>query len=174
MVFSTTNLFKDIQCPYGEECALTNCIFNHDPRPKPVQPSETSTVQSIRTRNLESKDPAAKRRKITYNTLSEKPPSKADQIKADLAAAKAASAAPTEKKYSPNDAGLAVNGSQSQPGSLTRPISPPPSYGKAALKQTTNTQPDNSKLDKNQTRTLNPPSKLEHDHPEQLNPQTHS
>lgn len=170
MVFSTTNLFKGIPCPYGEECTLTNCIFSHDLRPKPTQIPETTTVQAAKGRNRDSEKPATKRRKVTYETLSQKPPSKAEQIKANLAASRTASAVTSGKKYSPNDTGPAENSTQSQPDSLRKPITPP-SRGLAGSTQTNSTQPsDDSKLDKSQATSSTTLTKVRHDPVEQLNP----
>lgn len=170
MVFSTTNLFKGISCPYGEQCSLTNCIFSHDLRPKEVETSETSIAQPIRTRNSQSEEPATKRRKVTYDKHSDKPPSKAEQIRAELQVARRASTVTTQQKHSPTENNLTENGNHSQPRSLTRPISPPPTNGKAAPQQTNITRPDNSKHDNKNDSFVKAPTKLGSEPSEKLNP----
>ncbi|KAK3722405.1 RNA exonuclease 3 [Vermiconidia calcicola] len=132
MVFTTTNLFKDIACPYGEQCSLTNCIFGHDLRPQNVEAQETFAGQTFHPAESDISDTRrptpAKRRKVTYESEADKPSSRADRIRSDLAAARSASSKSTENSQ------YTTNGSQYSPDppavkslpSLTKPVSPPP------------------------------------------------
>ncbi|KAM0719580.1 hypothetical protein Q7P37_003710 [Cladosporium fusiforme] len=152
MVFSTTNLFKGIPCPEGEGCKLTNCIYGHQPRQqtsetaisaasqaslsKPHAPSNGAHVHS-NTSSEQHSEPALKRRKITYDSLADKPPTKAEKIRADLEATR--SNASASHKTSPQ--ALKPTASQPNaarsPASLTKPVTPPPGSGQnPASKQT--------------------------------------
>ncbi|KAF2484080.1 hypothetical protein BDY17DRAFT_238357, partial [Neohortaea acidophila] len=112
MVFTPTNLFKGIACPYGGECSLTNCIFSHDLRPQNIQTQQTSFAKP---QDARASEPPSKRRKVTYDSASSKPPSKADDIRSQLAAARTGTASET-------DTGETVS---AKPKTLTRPVSPP-------------------------------------------------
>lgn len=155
MVFTTTNLFKGIQCPEGFRCKLTNCIYGHQPQPQAAEtpvsavpitaaPTATSPSNGVHVSAQPSTDqqsePAAKRRRVTYESLADKPLSRAEKIKADLEASRSAKGAgvspPTHSKPV---ASAASNGHT--PASLARPVSPPTAGGvRPAMKQT-NTMP---------------------------------
>ncbi|KAK3110629.1 RNA exonuclease 3, partial [Teratosphaeriaceae sp. CCFEE 6253] len=120
MVFSTTNLFKGIQCPSGEACALTNCMFAHDLRPQTTKISHESASQSDSVHPApknDSSEPPTKRRRVTYDKAEDAPPSKADLIRSELAQTKAAA------KTAPSPSG--THKPQAPPPSLNRPVSPP-------------------------------------------------
>lgn len=145
MVWSTTTLFKGIPCPEGENCKLTNCIYGHDPK---AQAAENGTIPgSLHTRNTprdrslhdEPAEPALKRRKVTYNSLNDKPPSRAEKIKAELAALKTGK--PSSAKAAPQPSRSESNGASTSrqdaapPASLSKPVSPPPSNGVKSASQ---------------------------------------
>ncbi|TKA71991.1 hypothetical protein B0A55_07662 [Friedmanniomyces simplex] len=119
MVFTTTNLFKGIQCTQGESCALTNCIFAHVQWPQPT-PHQSESQQQQNTTTAAPKDtsvePPLKRRRVTYDKAEDKPPSKADLIRSDLASIK------TAPKAAPSPSG---DQKPKSPQSLKRPVSPP-------------------------------------------------
>lgn len=141
MVFSTTNLFKGIQCPEGARCRLTNCIYGHQPQPQPqaaetaasavsiaappnVTPSSNEAHASAQPSSEQETEPATKRRRVTYESLAEKPPSRAEKIKADLEAsrsAKRADVSPSNVKPITS----ATNNLNAFPTTLARPVSPP-------------------------------------------------
>jgi RNA exonuclease 1 len=153
MVFSTTNLFKGIPCPEGVRCKLTNCIYGHEPQSQAAEtpgpaarvtaPKATPSSNGIHMPSQSSADqqnePAAKRRRVTYETLADKPLSRAEQIKADLEAtrsAKGADVSPPSQSHLKPVASTSSNGST--PASLARPVSPPAAGGvRPTLKQTT-------------------------------------
>jgi hypothetical protein len=43
MVFTTTNLFKGIACPEGDNCKLTNCIYTHPAAPVTTAPKAATS-----------------------------------------------------------------------------------------------------------------------------------
>lgn len=117
-MFSPTNLFKGIICPQDEQCKLVNCIFEHAAHSSRSEPSSL-TSQSVKTASqATSEQPGveerpAKRRKISYDKLEDKPLSRAEQIKAQLAA---------------DRDGQAQTRATAQPkpmASLQRPVTPP-------------------------------------------------
>ncbi|CAK4033491.1 RNA exonuclease 3 [Lecanosticta acicola] len=121
MVFTPTTLFKNIPCPEGEACVLTNCIYAHDTKPEEkatvTQAISTGTAKSRQSTD-EAGEPASKRRKVTYGSLADKPPSRADLIRNQLA----------ETRAKPDNA----NSGAKTPSSLVKPVSPPPTTtGKA-------------------------------------------
>ena len=130
MVFTTTNLFKGISCPYAEQCRLTSCIFSHDLPPSP-SPDDISRIdpavatQAPSQEPEESHEPATKRRKVTYDSLADKPLSKAEKIRNELAASRSSngSASPPSRAPAPST-------TLRQPPSLTKPVSPPTTNGK--------------------------------------------
>ncbi|KAK5006995.1 hypothetical protein LTR28_005807, partial [Elasticomyces elasticus] len=69
-MFSTTNLFKEVACPEGEQCKLVNCIFSHKLRPQRVGSSASlaSVAAQSSTLNLENDDESdghhSKRRRL--------------------------------------------------------------------------------------------------------------
>lgn len=135
MVFSTTNLFKGIACPEGDGCTLTNCMFGHDLGDQQTETSQTHpNAASQKTGDAKNiQEPPTKRRKVIYDNLESKPPSAADRIRSNLAAARNGST-----EHEENDAskpkGMATFTQASTRDalpSLTRPVSPPPSNGKA-------------------------------------------
>lgn len=151
MVFTTTNLFKGIPCPEGQRCALTNCIYGHQaptqtpeasvPAP-PIASTPKVTAQSNEdlTPPLPPADqrsePALKRRRVTYETLAEKPLSRAEKIKADLEATRSVhgdyASKPSHLKPAVSEASKGI-----PPASLARPVSPPAASGvRPTLKQT--------------------------------------
>ena len=137
MVFTTTNLFKGIPCPYAPQCTLTNCIFSHELRPRETESHRAESNDTPQLNGLVSSkslgEPAAKRRKVTYDSLEDKPPSKADKIRAELAAAKNVSSNAFAEKSAPVKASLdaSLYSGQTLP-SLARPVTPPPTSGKSA------------------------------------------
>lgn len=154
MVFSTTNLFKGIQCPEGARCRLTNCIYGHQPQPQPqaagtpasaisitaptkVTPSSNEAHASKQPSAEQENEPATKRRRVTYESLADKPASRAEKIKADLEASRSAKRA----DVSPSDVKpikSATTNVKTTPATLARPVSPPAAGGglKSASKQT--------------------------------------
>ncbi|KAI6801332.1 hypothetical protein KC332_g13527 [Hortaea werneckii] len=135
MVFSTTTLFKGIPCPEGEKCRLTNCIFAHDLRKRdeaqPDAPTQAREEQTQKTAAAldEQDEPPSKRRRVVYDKPEEKPPSRADQIRDQLA---------ETKSYKPSvasqDAEKSSNGAKVSPASLTRTVSPPAKTNETAGK----------------------------------------
>ncbi|KAK4942202.1 RNA exonuclease 3, partial [Elasticomyces elasticus] len=51
-MFPTTNLFKEVACPEGEQCKLVNCIFSHKLRPQRVGSPATLTSVAARPSTL--------------------------------------------------------------------------------------------------------------------------
>jgi hypothetical protein len=162
MVFSTTNLFKGIQCPEGAYCRLTNCIYGHQPQPQP-QPAETpaSAVAitappkatpsyngahaSTQLSAVQENEPATKRRRVTYETLADKPLSRAEKIKADLEASRSAKrvhVSPPQTK----PAASATNNVNTTPASLARPVSPPVAGGVKSTSKRTNAMPTSANV----------------------------
>jgi hypothetical protein len=130
MVFTTTNRFKTIPCPEGSNCFLTHCIFSHELQPQQARPTPASVassqpVKGPPTSQPETSEPATKRRKITYGSLAEKPLSRADQIRSQLAAVRSdKSNLTTQPKQ--NEPLLAKDVAQKPvPATSSRPISPP-------------------------------------------------
>lgn len=131
MVFSTTNLFKGIACPKREECDMTNCIYAHNEQSKVTssQPAFSTApthkaIERLTKSATNIREPAAKRRKITYDSLQDKPPSKADLIRNQLAAAKSRSSETLPREDARDSK---TNAAQARPlSSLARPVSPPP------------------------------------------------
>jgi hypothetical protein len=131
MVFATTNLFKTIPCPEGSKCLLTHCIFSHDLQPQQAQPAPASVTAPQPVKETTSRpqpdtsEPATKRRKITYGSLAEKPLSRADQIRSQLAAVRSDKSHGTIQSKQ-NDASLARSVAQKPvPATSNRAISPP-------------------------------------------------
>lgn len=126
MVFSTTSLFKGIPCPEGEKCRLTNCIFAHDLRKKDeVQPdapahAREEPTQKTAAASKEQDEPPSKRRRVIYDKPEEKPPSRADQIRDQLAEIKS-----HKPSVAPQNVEKTSNGAKASPASLTRTVSPP-------------------------------------------------
>lgn len=112
MVFTTTNLFKSIACPEGEQCRLTSCIFSHDLRPKGGDSQPPKQTQDS------PEEPASKRRRIDSIQKYERGFSKSDQIHEQLA---------VDRQGKPS---LQL---PKPPPSLEKAVTPPPrSNGKAA------------------------------------------
>lgn len=129
MVFTPTNLFKGIFCPYATQCSLTNCIFSHDQSPKDSEnpnPASSSAAQTADVAALESPgEPALKRRKITYARLEDKPPSRAEKIRSELA---------TSRRETAKSSSTGLHSEQSL-SSLTRSVTPPPTNGTSRSSQ---------------------------------------
>ncbi|KAI5369304.1 Putative ribonuclease H-like superfamily, exonuclease, RNase T/DNA polymerase III [Septoria linicola] len=130
MVFSTTNLFKSIVCPKLRElgeCKLTNCIYGHSTNSGQVSPTSATPPITNGTKPAEqATEPPLKRRKVTYNSLEEKTPSRADLIRSQLAAQKRkppAASPPNGARVSQSE-GVGV--SLAQPQTLHKPVTPPP------------------------------------------------
>ncbi|KAF7187264.1 RNA exonuclease 3 [Pseudocercospora fuligena] len=138
MVFSTTTLFKNIACPAGEKCNLTSCIYSHEKKPS----AETSVAQTTSISNVSKSattpqqpppeddfpEPASKRRKVTYDTLADKPPSRADIIRNRLANVKKS---PLSQSHTAPSQSSSPNLKSQPPVSLSKPVTPPPTNGKA-------------------------------------------
>lgn len=140
MVFTTTTLFKGVPCPEGGKCVLTNCIFAHECKHKPARDAQQSTKAEGRAKSVESAGndpiaPAAKRRKITYESLADKPPSRADLIRNQLAATRSTSPEPLKSDRSSKS--LSSKHNSQPPPSLSKPVSPPPTNGKSPLPAST-------------------------------------
>ncbi|KAI7114884.1 hypothetical protein KC352_g34512, partial [Hortaea werneckii] len=126
MVFSTTTLFKGIPCPEGEKCRLTNCIFAHDLRKKDeVQPDAPALAREEQTQKIaaaskEQDEPPSKRRRVVHDKPEEKPPSRADQIRDQLAEIKS-----HKPPVASQDVDKNSTGAKASPASLTRTVSPP-------------------------------------------------
>jgi hypothetical protein len=132
MVFTTTNLFKGIACPEGDNCKLTNCIYTH-----PVASVTTAPKAVTLSNEAHASEPASKRRRVTYESLADKPLSRAEKIKADLEAIKSTKNAPHGISQPPPKPTSSETGRGHLPASLSKPVSPPPVGGlKPALKQT--------------------------------------
>nr|OQO21208.1 hypothetical protein B0A51_13874 [Rachicladosporium sp. CCFEE 5018] len=141
MVFTPTNLFKGIVCPQSDKCTLTSCIFGHPPQ-QPEQTNEAASnvsgVTSTRETNGSAQSTssstgtngiAAKRSRPTYQTIAEKPPSRAEKIKADLEAARLRKAADAGSKLVQTPTTVTArqeNAEDKPPSSLLREVSPPP------------------------------------------------
>ncbi|KAK3645593.1 RNA exonuclease 3 [Elasticomyces elasticus] len=149
MVFTTTNLFKGIQCPQGECCTLTNCIFAHDLRPQftPQVAKSPERQHASITPKDDTTEPPSKRRRVMYNNLSDKPLSKADLIRLDLAQSKTAAPA----KVTPSSSGD-HKPKPLVPSTLAAPVSPPPANSKATSSAANKTSIDNN--NKTSTSTL--------------------
>lgn len=135
MVFNTTNLFKGIPCPYAPQCTLTNCIFSHELRPRVSESALAESNAVLLGTALDTSEspegPAAKRQKVTYDSPEDKPLSKADKIRAELAALKSATSNTSKNSVPVKASGnVSVSSGQSLP-SLTRPVTPPPTIGKS-------------------------------------------
>jgi RNA exonuclease 1 len=143
MVFTTTNLFKGIACPEGNNCKLTNCIYTH-----PVALVTTAPRAATSSNEAHATEPASKRRRVTYESLADKPPSRAEKIKADLEAIKSGKGVPHGMPPSalPKTTS-SETGRGHLPTSLSKPVSPPFAGGlKPTPKQTnTMTAPTNVK-----------------------------
>ncbi|KAM0709682.1 hypothetical protein Q7P35_003722 [Cladosporium inversicolor] len=157
MVFTTTNLFKSIQCPEGERCKLTSCIYGHKPQPQPQAAETPASGVSIMTPSKmvpslngahdpaqpsaeEEIEPATKRRRVTYESLAEKPPSRAEKIKADLEASRSTKRADVSPSHiKPVASG--TNNVKTTPASLARPVSPPVAGGVKPPSKQTNAMP---------------------------------
>ena len=178
MVFTPTNLFKGIPCPEGEKCALTSCVFGHELRPKQPQLSDASTIsigEPITTSQDEGHargEPAAKRRKITYENLSSKPPSRAHKIRSELEAARKSAGATTTVKG--DDRSLSNSLHEPSLPSLSRAVSPPPTNSSKATSPEVNNNklPDNSNFDNSKlvNNVSQPPMKKSSQPSENLNP----
>ncbi|KAK6394160.1 hypothetical protein LTR65_002006 [Meristemomyces frigidus] len=142
MVFSTTNLFKGIPCPEGERCGLTSCIFAHDLRPQDqpsAPPSSLPKAENIRPSEGQDSEPAAKRRRIAHDNAEDKPASRADIIRSQLATQRSK---PGNLNALPSSS--TTEATNPTPPSLTRAVSPPAkTNGKATSYQVTgaNTRP---------------------------------
>ncbi|KAM3418710.1 hypothetical protein BST61_g4687 [Cercospora zeina] len=134
MVFPTTNLFKNVVCPKlreGAECNLRNCIYGHSANANPPTAkspiAETAATQSTQAADQEQgAEPPLKRRRVTYNSLEEKPPSRADVIRSQLAAQKAKPPAPPSQSGAHVSQAAGPAQSPAPPQSLSKPVSPPP------------------------------------------------
>ncbi|SMR42066.1 unnamed protein product [Zymoseptoria tritici ST99CH_1E4] len=137
MVWTTTNLFKGIDCPAGIKCTLTSCIYTHHTPAEPASNQHASPANLAKPSNTshDAAEPATKRRKITYETLAEKPPSRADLIRNQLAAVKSA-VKPADKQ--------GVQSAVTPPVTLTKPISPPQANAKPTKLAATPTKAANS------------------------------
>lgn len=142
MVFTTTNLFKGIACPEGDSCKLTSCIYNH-----PVTTTPTALPAAKSSNEVHASEPASKRRRVTYESLADKPPSRAEKIKADLEAIKSAKNVPNGMsppqlpKTTP-----AETGRGHLPASLSKPVSPPPASGLKPTHKQTNAMPASANM----------------------------
>lgn len=128
MLFSTTNLFKGIVCPARDNCRLTHCIYTHElPETDSTPTSQHQPVTAAApppTSNDAAVEPASKRRKITYDSLADKPPSRADLIRSQLAAVR-----PSATSSSSSSASSAHS---LPPRTLVKPVSPPQKNGRTA------------------------------------------
>ena len=153
MVFSTTNLFKGIACPEGESCKLTNCIYNHPAVPAAAAPSTvtSSNEACVQPHALDQQnEPASKRRRVTYESLADKPLSRAEKIKADLEASRIAKGTPHGMSPPPQPkSSRPETGSSHIPASLSKPVSPPPAGGLKPASKQTNAMPANSSTELN-------------------------
>jgi hypothetical protein len=133
MVFSTTNLFKTVGCPYGEACELTNCIFSHDPHHlQNGRQQQTTSLVKPPSRAERDGEPPVKRRKVTYESLADKPASRADLIRSQLATDRSKSSKDAKAPTITSEAGASSHARDSKaPPSLTRSVSPPATNGQA-------------------------------------------
>ncbi|KAK4506809.1 hypothetical protein PRZ48_000542 [Zasmidium cellare] len=136
MVFSTTNLFKGIPCPEGGKCVLTNCIYAHEPKHETATDAQKAAISPTpNTIEPTAGEPAAKRRKVTYESLADKPPSRADLIRSQLASTRSTSPETPKRVNEPKSE--PSKQSPQQPQSLVKPVSPPPTSGKSASSAST-------------------------------------
>ncbi|KAK4634711.1 RNA exonuclease 3 [Fulvia fulva] len=166
MVFSTTNLFKGIACPKGEKCDMTCCIYAHDERVDVAASQPTlsaapthKAIDRLTQSAHDFREPAAKRRKITYDRLQDKPPSRADLIRKQLAAVKSK---PPETSSREDARGSKTGAVQAQPpSSLAPPVSPPPKRSTSQHDSTSAANSEPGKVivkgpDSEKVETLNP------------------
>ena len=139
MMFTTTNLFKGIVCPYANQCTLTNCIFSHEragdqQTPQPAAEVDTTNATFWQSPNS-AEEPAPKRRKIVYENLEDKPLSRADKIRSELAASRTTVSYTSESDSAlrPSSGDVAARSGHSL-SSLTRPVSPPHMNGSTATR----------------------------------------
>lgn len=131
MVFASSNLFKNLACPKLDECKVVNCIYGHPTNATQAQPQTPSAaptppfanITNVREFADEGQEPPLKRRKVTYSSLEEKPPSRADLIRNQLAAQKAKSAASASTS---NTHVFQAAGSDAPPSTLSKQVTPPP------------------------------------------------
>lgn len=135
MVFTTTKLFKGIQCPQGEKCDLTNCIFAHDLRPQKEQAAPPAQPEPPSLEGSDDPEPAAKRRRVTYEKAEDKPPSKADLIRIQLSKERSSKDAPSANGNAKPASTLST---------LKRSVSPPTTTNDAKSSSLTSTQPKSS------------------------------
>lgn len=133
-MFSTTGLFKNIACPEGERCAVTSCMFSHDPQSRAIETAAT---------DLTSDHPisgnAAKRRKLDSSL------NQPSSLRATISPATANSATKIGPYKGPSTSSLPQSaGNQSvhhtqikPPASLQRPVSPPTLHNGAKVAVTT-------------------------------------
>ena len=164
MVFTTTTFFKSMPCPAGDQCKLTNCIFGHEPALQAAETAATPAATLTPTTNPEKPpsgsngatdgdrtqpqassdrltEPVAKRRRVTYETLADKPLSRAEKIKEDLEAERFRK---SESKSSPLSSSIEAAAAPEAtkvhaPTSLSRPVSPPPRAGAKPIPKEANT-----------------------------------
>ena len=147
MVFTTTNLFKGIACPEGDNCKLTSCIYNHPVTPVTAAPKASNPVASSNDVHASSSEPASKRRRVTYESLADKPLSRAEKIKADLEAIKSAKSAPHGMSPPPlPKTTSSETGCGHIPASLAKPVSPPPANGPKPTPKQTNAMPTSANM----------------------------
>lgn len=142
MVFTPTGILKGVACPAGDTCKVANCIFSHD---RTVQPSaiEQSTSESrhaVDETEASPLTPPAKRRKLTYDNAADKPPSRADKIRAEIANARSAATYESNATQvgAENRKGNIHIDLEHVPPSMTKPVSPPPKTGTATPRPASN------------------------------------
>lgn len=141
-MFNPSSLFGHVVCPRGDACALQpNCIFGlHPPLRGSSQaspPAAESPASSLRPKQQTQPaqavgEPQAKRRKVTYDSLADKPPSRADQIIGQIANDRQTPAAASrDTAREPQPKPQAALPKSKLPPSLRKLVSPPPTTGKA-------------------------------------------
>lgn len=153
MVFSTTNLFKGIPCPEGQRCGLTNCIYGHQLVASP--PRATAQLNGTPTPPLPpaESEPALKRRRVTYESLADKPLSRAEKIKVDLEATRSAKSVKSDDASRPSHlkpvaSETSTGNAGNAPTSLARPVSPPAAGGVGPTLKQTNAKPASAIVNK--------------------------
>lgn len=140
MIFTPTGALKGVLCSAGNSCEATNCIFSHEecPQPTEVAASTSESRDPVDEPEASPHEPPTKRRKVIYESLVDKPLSKADKIRAELAAARSASGSGSGAKRldADNNSGHTRSHSEHVPPSLTKPVSPPLTSGIVASRPT--------------------------------------
>ena len=120
---------------------------------------------SAQPSTFQHSEPAAKRRRVTYESLADKPLSRAEKIKADLEASRSAKSTGVSPPAQTKPATSAANDLNATPASLARPVSPPAAGGMRSVSKQTSAMPASVNVN-----TTNEPKKPVPVKKEALNP----